>query len=89
MLPLRLGCGASLLCVIISAARRALAVQRSQRLRFTTEQELDEATKRAITYALHDKMTEMPYPEPMTSFESGLTPEPVRSGSMATQWSVS
>ena len=27
--------------------------------------------------ALHDKMTEMPYLKPMTSFESGLKPDPV------------
>jgi hypothetical protein len=27
---------------------------------------------------VHDRMTEMPYPEPLQSFETGLTPEPTQ-----------
>ena len=33
--------------------------------------------KEAFVAAHHDRMTECPYPEPLTTFETGVTPEPV------------
>jgi phosphoribosylformylglycinamidine synthase len=50
-------------------------IERSLRLGLPVDLAADEAAH--ILGLLYDRMTEMPYPEPLSSFESGLAPEPV------------
>jgi phosphoribosylformylglycinamidine synthase len=47
-------------------------VERSRRYRVPEDKDLSE-----FVGALHDRMTECLYPEPLTSFETGIIPEPV------------
>ena len=59
-----------------SGARSVRRLERSVRLGFAeplSGEEIDE-----ILAPLHDRMTEMRYAEPLTSFETGISPEPVR-----------
>ncbi len=50
-------------------------IERSVRLGLAVE--LPEPTAAEVLGLLYDRMTEMPYREPLTSFESGLAPKPV------------
>ncbi len=51
-------------------------LERSRRLWF--EKPLETATRLELLEAIHDQMTEMVYPHPLESLESGLQAEPVR-----------
>ena len=59
-----------------SGAPSIRRLERSVRLGFPfalSEEQMDH-----IIAPLHDRMTEMRYPEPLASFETGMSPEPVR-----------
>ncbi len=53
-----------------------LRIERSRRYLILAPS-LDRAQQTAFLDRVHDRMTECPYPEPLTSFETGLEPEPV------------
>jgi len=59
-----------------SGARSVRRLERSVRLGFAEPLSVEEIDE--ILAPLHDRMTEMRYPEPLTSFETGISPEPVR-----------
>ena len=59
-----------------SGARSVRRLERSVRLGFAEPLSVEEIDE--ILAPLHDRMTEMRYPEPLTSFETGVSPEPVR-----------
>ncbi len=50
-------------------------IERSRR--FLVRPGLGDPQRQAFLELIHDRMTECPYPEPLASFESGITPEPV------------
>jgi hypothetical protein len=50
----------------------------SKRYRFTSAAPLSDSAVSAIRSMLHDRMTEQEYPEPLTSFDSGAAPKPVK-----------
>ncbi|MCZ6632294.1 MAG: AIR synthase-related protein, partial [bacterium] len=53
-------------------------IQRIERSRrFLLKADLDKDQQNAFLALVHDRMTECPYPEPLNTFESGITPEPV------------
>ncbi|HSG81050.1 MAG TPA: phosphoribosylformylglycinamidine synthase [Gemmatimonadota bacterium] len=54
---------------------RVRRIERSRRYLLKTAKPLSEPQKAAFLAEVHDRMTEMPYPEPLESFESGLQPE--------------
>lgn len=54
------------------------AVRMERSLRFGLSEELNQEQKIAFLAPLHDRMTQMPYLEPLESFDSGLKPEPVK-----------
>ncbi|MBT3606101.1 MAG: phosphoribosylformylglycinamidine synthase [Candidatus Latescibacteria bacterium] len=49
-------------------------VERSRRYLITGD--LNPAEQEAFIAMVHDRMTECPYPEPLTTFETGVAPEP-------------
>jgi phosphoribosylformylglycinamidine synthase len=55
-------------------------LERSRRylLQLDTAPELSRDHQTAFLSLVHDRMTECPYPEPLTTFETGIKPEPVR-----------
>ncbi len=57
-------------------------IERSRRYRFyfrhPLSQQRIEVLKEKILPLIHDRMTECPYPERLTSFDTGIKPEPVR-----------
>ena len=55
-------------------------IERSRRylLRLTNGKSLDREQQAAFLALVHDRMTECPYPAPLTTFETGIRPEPVR-----------
>jgi|Deesub1362A_J573_1020465.scaffolds.fasta_scaffold00045_109 phosphoribosylformylglycinamidine synthase len=55
--------------------RKITRIERSRRYRPTGS--FDEKQLQAFVDALYDRMTECPYPEKLTTFETGITPEPV------------
>jgi phosphoribosylformylglycinamidine synthase len=57
----------------LDAARR---IERSRRFLVRTEASIEEEARASILARLHDRMTECPYPEPLTDFASGATPAP-------------
>ncbi|MDH5525383.1 MAG: phosphoribosylformylglycinamidine synthase, partial [Desulfobulbaceae bacterium] len=59
------------ICQAIGLAK-VCRVERSRRYLVPAGEELQ-----AFISANHDRMTECPYPEPLTTFETGVTPEPV------------
>ncbi len=59
-----------------SGARSVRRLERSVRIGLNVP--LSDAQVDEILAPLHDRMTEMRYPEPLASFETGLSPEPVR-----------
>jgi phosphoribosylformylglycinamidine synthase len=58
----------------LTAARR---IERSRRHLVRTRHPVADSTRSALLALLHDRMTECPYPEPLTEFASGVTPAPV------------
>lgn len=50
----------------------------SRRYRFTLSQPLSEKAVAVIKSLLHDRMTEQEYKEPLTTFDSGASPTPLR-----------
>ncbi len=58
----------------IDAVRR---IERSRRYVLRTTSPVSEEAQTAFLAGLHDRMTECPYPHPLTDFSSGITPEPV------------
>ncbi len=54
-------------------------IERSRRYRFVFLDQKSPAAfdKQAFLFMIHDRMTECEYPEPLRSFETGITPEPV------------
>lgn len=52
--------------------------EQSRRYRFETKTKLTDEAWDIIKTMLHDKMTEEIYTEPITSFDSGITPTPVK-----------
>ncbi len=58
----------------LDAVRR---IERSRRYLLAGVTSLDAEQERRFFELVHDRMTECPYPEPLTSFETGIEPEPV------------
>jgi phosphoribosylformylglycinamidine synthase len=58
----------------LDGARR---IERSRRYLLKTRQALPEDVEAGFLGALHDRMTECPYPAPLTDFDSGTDPAPV------------
>jgi phosphoribosylformylglycinamidine synthase len=58
----------------LDAIRR---IERSRRYRLTTTHPLTDAEVAAFLALVHDRMTECPYPRPLETFASGVTPAPV------------
>jgi phosphoribosylformylglycinamidine synthase len=58
-----------------SGVQTVRRIERSTRLGLAAA--VPEDVKAGLLRLLYDRMTEMPYPEPLASFESGLTPAPV------------
>ncbi|GAB4339939.1 MAG: phosphoribosylformylglycinamidine synthase [Desulfobulbaceae bacterium] len=57
---------------------RAIGLDRVTRVERSRRYLVDEGTDlEQFVAAHHDRMTECPYPEPLTSFETGVVPEPV------------
>ncbi|RJQ51038.1 MAG: phosphoribosylformylglycinamidine synthase [Nitrospiraceae bacterium] len=52
-------------------------IERSRRYELMTLEPLDPRTLGPFPGLIHDRMTECPYPKPLESFETGITPEPV------------
>jgi len=52
-------------------------IERSRRFQLLRDGALQEEEARAFLALVHDRMTEMRYPEPLVSFETGMTPEEV------------
>ena len=59
---------------------KIVRIERSRRYRLQFEREgpFSRDEESAFFSLIHDRMTECPYPEPLTSFETGTSPEPVR-----------
>ncbi len=58
----------------LDAVRR---VERSRRYLLRCSRPLSDEVQATFLAAVHDRMTECPYPEPLTSFATGASPEPV------------
>ncbi len=57
--------------------RKITRIERSRRYLLKTSSEISEACVNIFLEQVHDRMTECPYPEPLTTFEAGRKPEPV------------
>jgi phosphoribosylformylglycinamidine synthase len=59
---------------------KILRIERSRRYRLSlaANASLAKNQETAFLDLVHDRMTECPYPEPLSTFETGITPEPVR-----------
>jgi len=53
-------------------------IERSRRYRLAADGPLDPAGLAEFVARIHDRMTECPYPAPLSTFETGVRPEPVR-----------
>jgi phosphoribosylformylglycinamidine synthase len=53
-------------------------IERSRRYRLRTETELSGQLLEAFLAEIHDRMTECPYPAPLQTFATGISPDPVR-----------
>ncbi|MDA0746319.1 MAG: phosphoribosylformylglycinamidine synthase [bacterium] len=51
-------------------------IERSRRYLLRSSSPLTKTDQAAFLALVHDRMTECPYPEPLTTFETGITPEP-------------
>jgi phosphoribosylformylglycinamidine synthase len=60
--------------------RKITRIERSRRyvLVLAEKMALSRGQRAAFLSLVHDRMTECPYPEPLTTFETGVNPEPVR-----------
>jgi phosphoribosylformylglycinamidine synthase len=60
--------------------RKISRIERSRRFRLDLDSKvsLPDDQKQAFLALVHDRMTECPYSAPLTSFETGIKPEPVR-----------
>lgn len=59
--------------------RKITRIERSRRYQITHENKAMSREQRAVFLSLvHDRMTECLYPGPLTTFETGVVPEPVR-----------
>jgi len=68
-------------CVSVLKAAQVIGVRRLERSRrylFKVPVALSESQKTQLAAMTHDRMTEMVYKEPLSSFESGFVPNPVR-----------
>jgi len=52
-------------------------IERSRRFELRASQPITDDQRGAFFAAIHDRMTECPYPEPLTSFSVGVEPRPV------------
>jgi phosphoribosylformylglycinamidine synthase len=53
-------------------------IERSRRFRVEADRPLTDDECARFLSLVHDRMTECPYPRPLETFETGITPEPVR-----------
>lgn len=53
-------------------------IERSRRYLLELDEALNNEQQAAFLSLVHDRMTECPYPAPLTTFETGVKPEPVR-----------
>ncbi len=53
-------------------------IERSRRYQLHASRPLTEGEVDAFTALVHDRMTECPYPRPLTTFATGIEPRPVR-----------
>jgi phosphoribosylformylglycinamidine synthase len=51
--------------------------EKSARYQLNSDKPIPEAALAAFKALIHDRMTEMPYPEPIASFDAGVSPEPI------------
>jgi phosphoribosylformylglycinamidine synthase len=60
--------------------RKVTRIERSRRYRLELAGTASLTKKQGAAFLslVHDRMTECPYPEPLTTFETGIRPEPVR-----------
>eukprot|EP00961_Rhodomonas_salina_P273262 3692198-Rhodomonas_salina.1 len=67
-------------CSVIKAAEieGVPRVERSRRFLVTTKQALTAEQMSAFVATIHDRMTEMVYEKALTTFDSGMSPKPVR-----------
>jgi phosphoribosylformylglycinamidine synthase len=56
---------------------KIVRIERSRRFLLDRDRPLTEEEAGAFLGLVHDRMTETRYPEPLTSFETGMTPDPV------------
>ncbi len=56
--------------------RKIRRIERSRRYQLRSRAPLSESEQTAFLGLVHDRMTECRYPEPLTSFETGIQPEP-------------
>jgi phosphoribosylformylglycinamidine synthase len=57
--------------------KKVTRIERSRRYLIITKTELSKDQINSFLEEVHDRMTECPYPEPLTTFETGIKPEPV------------
>jgi phosphoribosylformylglycinamidine synthase len=57
--------------------KRIIRIERSRRYLLKTKIDLDKQQVDSFIGEVHDRMTECSYPEPLTTFETGIKPEPV------------
>ncbi|MDP6775571.1 MAG: phosphoribosylformylglycinamidine synthase, partial [Candidatus Latescibacteria bacterium] len=60
-----------------SGLSRIRRIERSRRYLIESDRLLNADEQAAFLDLVHDRMTECPYPEPLTTFETGIEPEPV------------
>ena len=60
-----------------SGLARVRRIERSRRYRIESDRQLSADEQAAFLDLVHDRMTECPYPEPLTTFETGVEPERV------------
>ena len=68
-------------CVSVLAAadvKKVPRIERSRRFLVSSAKPLSDADKAKFTAMVHDRMTEMVYTRTLTSFDTGMTPKPVR-----------
>ncbi|MGW8283656.1 MAG: AIR synthase-related protein, partial [Gemmatimonadota bacterium] len=53
-------------------------IERSRRYLVGLDRPLTDLERTAFLSLVHDRMTECPYPEPLRTFETGISPQPVR-----------
>ncbi|MCL5966538.1 MAG: phosphoribosylformylglycinamidine synthase [Deltaproteobacteria bacterium] len=57
---------------------KIVRIERSKRFRIAADSGLGDDSIGRFAAQVHDRMTECVYPEPLTTFETGVRPEPVR-----------